>query len=335
MASRTCARRPYFSPIGFNPQMKGAERLRDSVARRAWRPPSAAFIGADQPMASAKAISPPRKADVPYRNPLTSLSLDPVGTARALAGEGPVERAPLSTLPNRRGCGPRGEGSFLQRIELIDRLAGGLRKIAEIKIGCDLVAHISLGEAELGSFLGNGNRGRYVDPVLQRGVFERLDDHVLADARELDDDLDGFVPVLSVIILRLHISPEEIHGGLAVLQKFRVCGEQLIATIEGRGRGNIATRWIVGITLDHAAIDGRREHHKPVEIAIPKRLQLCCARRGHIDQIDLGNVDVVGLGRQNEQYLRKCPRCAADLLAFQVLPGFEVYALAHDQVLSA
>src|SRR5438270_14069120 len=114
MASRTCARRPYFSPIGFSPQMKGAERLRDSVARTSLRSPSAAFIGAAQAMARAKTISPPCKADVPYRNPLIPVSC---GIARA-------------------------ESLFSQCIELIDRLAGGLGKIAEIKIGCDLVAHI-------------------------------------------------------------------------------------------------------------------------------------------------------------------------------------------------
>src|SRR5262249_55429348 len=125
IASITCTRRPYFSPIGLNPQRNGADRLRDKVARTSLRSPSAAPLGACRAAASANMI----------------------GTA-----EQPAARCRAVFICSSRYRQAR---LFSQRIDLTDRFAGRFRQIAEIEIRGDLVAHIGFGEAELGSLLGD------------------------------------------------------------------------------------------------------------------------------------------------------------------------------------
>src|SRR5215831_16134562 len=146
---------------------------------------------------------------------------------------------------------------FSQAIELIDRPAGRLGQITEIEIGCDLVAHIRFGEAELWPLPSDVDRSLYVDAVFQSGVLQRFIDDVLADAGVLHCDFNRLIAILQVVFLGIEVRFEEIYRGLAVLQKVAVCTEQLISAAKLGSRGNIATRWVIGVPLDNAAIDRR------------------------------------------------------------------------------
>src|SRR5215831_20736302 len=125
IASSTCTRRPYFSPTTLNPQRNGAERLRESVARTSLRSPSAA-----RPHAAVSANT-------------SATATKPAAKCRAIF---------ILFLP-----------LFSQAIKLIDRFAGRLGQITEIEIGCDLVAHIRFGEAELWPLPSDVDRSLHVD----------------------------------------------------------------------------------------------------------------------------------------------------------------------------
>src|SRR5437763_15325881 len=111
--------------------------------------------------------------------------------------------------------------------------------------------------------------------------------------------------MVQVVFFGIEIRFDKVYGRLSVLQKIAVRAEQLISAAKFGSRGNIATRRVIGVAFDNAAVDRRRKHDQAVEIAVLERLQLGSADGRYDDQSDLGDVNTVGFGDENKKHMRK------------------------------